>query len=86
MTTDNKQIKEDLKRCKNWSDYEKIIGENGFVHTRTTGGHKLYTKNGCRTIPISTHGKPPEGSLKARLIKQILGFITVLTFLFFIML
>ena len=76
MATKNKALKEKLKKCKDWSDYEDVLEENGFECSRITGGHKQHTKPGHRTVPTQTHGKAPEGDLKARLVSQMMIAIT----------
>ena len=83
MTTQNKELKEKLKKCKEWKDYDDVLEENGFKCTRITGGHKQYTKPNHRTIPTQTHGKAPQGDLKASLVRQMMIAITGSAFVIF---
>lgn len=85
MTTKNKDLKERLKRCTTWKEYEDVLKENGFKCDRINGGHKLYTKDGFRTIPIEAHGSPPQGGLKSRVIKQVMiAILGACGFFFFV--
>jgi predicted RNA binding protein YcfA (HicA-like mRNA interferase family) len=72
--------KEEIKKCKTYKDFEKFIENEGFEYDRTSGGHKQFTRANSRTIPIPSHGKEPQGNLKARFVKEILVAIGGLCF------
>lgn len=77
---------DELNRCKKYKDFEKFLKKEGFEHTRTSGGHKEFTKPQIRSIPIPTHGTEPSKNLRFRIMKEIKVAIGLLCcgFFFFI--
>lgn len=50
---------------------EQKLKKDGWVIDRTTGGHKIYVKEGRRCIPIPVHGGNRDiGILAERILRQ----------------
>jgi predicted RNA binding protein YcfA (HicA-like mRNA interferase family) len=53
------------------SQIEKKLREHGWTLDRTTGAHRIYVKDGCRSIPVPRHGGNKElGVLAERILKE----------------
>jgi predicted RNA binding protein YcfA (HicA-like mRNA interferase family) len=37
--------------------WEKFLTQKGYIHVRTKGSHHIWSKNGCRPIPVWGAGK-----------------------------
>ena len=64
-----------LIRCKielmKSRDLIKILKENGWVLERIKGSHHIFTKSGCRSVPVPVHkGTDIPEKLAARILKE----------------
>ncbi|HLG20559.1 MAG TPA: type II toxin-antitoxin system HicA family toxin [Bdellovibrionota bacterium] len=52
-------------------DLKKLAEEHGWKHARTSGGHWIMTKEGYRSVPISSHvGEFPRSFVRV-ILKQL---------------
>jgi predicted RNA binding protein YcfA (HicA-like mRNA interferase family) len=52
-------------------ELKKLAEAHGWNHARTTGGHWIMTKEGFRSVPISSHAREFPPSFVKAVMKQL---------------
>jgi predicted RNA binding protein YcfA (HicA-like mRNA interferase family) len=48
----------------------KKLQENGWTLNRTNGSHHVFTKKGCRSVPVPLHGDKDLGNKGVQILKE----------------